>query len=228
VRKDSEFNHEISGKIEVRQTLEVHMDGIDFLNCFEFPCTDVVHEKYAVPKVKIQPESVKILMISEAAAARPEDNYYAGGESLFERTTLMAFQDAGAPVHSFQDVLDLGVYLTTAVKCGKTGYAIQTSTIESCSHLLETELGLFPNVEVYLLMGDVAIKSFNRIAKRKGEGRVIPAGSTYKIRGQAYYYRGKRVFPTYLQAGPAFFIEKSKRQMIAEDIRAALALAGAS
>lgn len=28
----------------------------------------------------------------------------------------------------------------------------------------------------------------------------------------------------YLQAGPSFFIEKSKRRMIAEDIRMALAL----
>jgi uracil-DNA glycosylase len=202
------------------------MSGVDFLRCDEYPCTDVVHENYTVPHINIQPDAVKILMVSEATAARPEDNYYAGGESLFERTTLLAFQDAGAPVQTFQDVLDLGVYLTTAVKCGKTGYGIQTGTIEHCSHLLEIEIGLFPNVEVYLLMGDVAIKTFNRIAKRQGEGRVIPAGSTYKIRGEPYYYSGKRVFPAYLQAGPAFFIEKSKRQMIAEDIRTALALTG--
>jgi uracil-DNA glycosylase len=73
-------------------------------------------------------------------------------------------------------------------------------------------------------MGDVAIKAFNRMAKRQGIGRVIPAGSTYKIRGTPYSYFGKRVFPSYLQAGPAFFIEKSKRQMIAEDISQALKL----
>jgi hypothetical protein len=33
-----------------------------------------------------------------------------------------------------------------------------------------------------------------------------------------------RVFPSYLQAGPSFFIEKSKRRMIAEDISAAMQL----
>jgi hypothetical protein len=55
-----------------------------------------------------------------------------------------------------------------------------------------------------------------------GEGRVIPAGLTYKIRGPAYYFRGKPVFPSYLQAGPSFYIEKSKRKMIAEDIASAL------
>ncbi|WP_152031648.1 uracil-DNA glycosylase [Longilinea arvoryzae] len=48
--------------------------------------------------------------------------------------------------------------------------------------------------------------------------------STYKLRGQTFTYRGRRVFPSYLQAGPSFFIEKSKRRMIAEDLKAALAL----
>jgi hypothetical protein len=73
-------------------------------------------------------------------------------------------------------------------------------------------------------MGDVAIKAINNISKNLGEGRVIPAGSTYKIRCQEYYFRGLRAFPSYLQAGPSFFIEKSKRRMIAEDISAALNL----
>ena len=76
-----------------------------------------------------------------------------------------------------------------------------------------------------MLMGDVAIKAVNYIAKRAGEERVIPADSTYKIRNGQYYFRGKRAFPSYLQAGPSFFIEKTKRKMIAEDIAAALALA---
>jgi uracil-DNA glycosylase len=165
-----------------------------------------------------------MIMISEAAPENPKDYYYAKGDSLFQKTTVQAFNDAGAKVESMRDILDLGVYLTTAVKCGKTGYGIKASTIEECSLILEKELALFPNVEVFMLMGDVAIKAVNYIAKRAGEGRVIPAGSTYKIRGQKYYYKGKRAFPSYLQAGPSFFIEKSKRRMIAEDIAAALSL----
>ncbi len=71
-------------------------------------------------------------------------------------------------------------------------------------------------------MGDVAIRSINYIAKRAGQPRAIPAGSTYKIRGGEFMFRGAPAFPSYLQAGPSFFIEKSKRQMIAEDIAAAL------
>jgi len=75
-----------------------------------------------------------------------------------------------------------------------------------------------------MLMGDVAINAVNHIAKRAGGKRVIPAGSTYKIRGSEYTFKGLRVFPSYLQAGPSFFIEKSKRRMIAEDIAAAIKL----
>ena len=77
-----------------------------------------------------------------------------------------------------------------------------------------------------MLMGDVAIKGINYIARRAGEPRVIPAGSTYKIRGGEYSFRGARAFPCYTQAGPSFFIEKSKRRMIAEDLATALNLVG--
>ena len=74
-------------------------------------------------------------------------------------------------------------------------------------------------------MGDVAINAINAIARRSGQPRVIPAGSTYKMRGGEFKFRGARAFPSYVQAGPAFFVEKSKRRMIAEDIRNALLIA---
>lgn len=196
----------------------------DRVRCVEFPCVDVCHKCHIVSHIEVNPTQVSIVLISEATPPDPGDYYYAAGNPLFAQTTVQAFCDAGAEVKSIADILAMGVYLTTAVKCGKTGYGIKAGTIEECSRLLEAELALFPAVQVYLLMGDVAIKGLNYIAKRQGEGRVIPTGSTYKIRGEAYYYRGARVFPSYLQAGPSFFIEKSKRKMIAEDIAAALAL----
>ena len=194
------------------------------VGCTDFPCVDVKHENYVLPSIQVQPGKVSIILISEAAPPDIDDYYYAAGDPLFQQTTVQAFNDAGVAVSSIADILDLGVYLTTAVKCGKIGYGLKAATIKACSLLLEEELGLFPNVQVFLLMGDVAIKALNYIAGRAGEPRVIPAGSTYKIRGAEYVYRGKRVFPSYLQAGPSFFIEKSKRKMIAEDIGAALSL----
>jgi uracil-DNA glycosylase len=196
------------------------------VKCEAFPCLDVKHECFVVPNIDVKPENISIVMISEAAPADLKDYYYAKGNALFQQTTVQAFNDAGAKVSSIKDTLDLGVYLTTAVKCGKTDYGIKAGTIRECSLLLEQELALFPNVKTWMLMGDVAIKAVNFIAKRSGEKRVIPAGSTYKIRKDNYFFRGARAFPSYLQAGPSFFIEKSKRRMIAEDIAAALKLAG--
>jgi hypothetical protein len=195
------------------------------VGCKDFPCADVKHESYLVPAIDVKPEVISLVMISEAAPENPRDYYYAQGEPLFQKTTVQAFQDAGAEVSSFPDIIRLGVYLTTAVKCGKTGYGIQSSTVRQCSHLLEKELALFPKVKALLLMGDVAIKALNALAQRAGKKRAILAGSTYKIRKAEYYFHGMRVFPSYLQAGPSFFIEKSKRRIIAADIAVALSLA---
>lgn len=194
------------------------------VSCVNFPCMDVNHACYSIPNIEIEPSRISVLMISEASPVNSEDNYYSEGNPLFQQTTVQAFQDAGFDVSSIQDILKLGVYLTNAIKCGKTSYGIDTSTIQECSLILEKEIALFPNVRVFLLMGDVAIKAINSIARRAGEARVIPAGSTYKIRGGEFFFRGKRALPSYLQAGPSFFIEKSKRKMIAEDITAALTL----
>jgi uracil-DNA glycosylase len=192
------------------------------VKCRDFPCADVKHQCYVVPAVDVQPEAISVVMISEAAPVNRDDYFYAQGDPLFQKTTVQAFNDAGAKVSSTKDILDRGVYLTTAVKCAKTGYGIETSTVKQCSLLMEKELALFPKVQALMLMGDVAIKALNAIAQRAGEKRVIPASSTYKLRGRKYFFRGMRVFPSYLQAGPSFFIEKSKRRMIAEDIAAAL------
>ena len=194
------------------------------IGCERFPCADVRHECYVVPEVDVQVNKVKLVMISEAAPPDPSDYYYARGKPLFQETTVQAFRDAGADVSCVRDILKLGVYLTTAVKCGKTEYGIKAATIKQCSEILEEELALFPKPRAIMLMGDVAIKALNYVSNRAGEGRVIPAGSTYKIRRGRYFYQGKRVYPSYLQAGPSFFIEKSKRRMIAEDIAAALKL----
>lgn len=194
------------------------------IKCETFPCSDVQHTGYSVSAIDIDPASVSIIMISEAAPDNPANNYYAGGEALFENTTLLAFRDAGANLTTFQDILKLGVYFTTAVKCAKTGYGIQSSTIKNCARLLQPEIDQFPNVKVFMLMGDVAIKAINDIAIRESGQRAIPVGSTYKIRSQEHFFRGRRALPSYLQAGPSFFIEKVKRKMIAEDISTALSL----
>jgi hypothetical protein len=189
-----------------------------------FPCVDVKNECYIIPDVDLIEKNIKVVLISEATPAELKDYYYAKGNPSFQKTTIQAFNDAGIGVTTITEILDLGVYLTSAVKCGKTGYGLMAKTNKNCSFLLEKELSLFPNVKVFLLMGDVAIKAFNYIALRKGENKVIPSGSTYKIRSHEYYFQDIRVLPSYLQVGPSYNIEKSKRRMIAEDIACALSL----
>lgn len=161
-------------------------------------------------------------MISEAPPLEPKDYFYARNNPFYWQTTRQAFNAAGVDVTSMQSLLDLGVYITTAVKCGKIGYSLTTQTIKNCSVILAQELGLFANIKAILLMGDVAIKSLNYIAARETGNRVIPAGSTYKIRKNRFFYKDARVFPSYLQTGKNFLIEKSKRTMIAEDIKNAI------
>jgi uracil-DNA glycosylase len=196
----------------------------EHIQCPDFPCTDVDKNSYVVPPAEIDVEKIKILMITEAPPNDPADYYFAAGNPFYLQTTVQAFKDAGANVSSMQDILDTGVYITTAIKCGKTAYAISNNTMKNCSRLLEPEIALFPKIRVFMLMGDVAIKMMNNIWKKQTGNRIIPAGSTYKIRAEAYYLGDIRVFPSYTPAGKNFLIEKSKRRMVAEDIREALKL----
>ena len=92
---------------------------------------------------------------------------------------------AGMLIISIDELLKKGICLTTAVKCSKTGNDVGSETVVQCWHLLEPELACFPNAKVYLLMGDVAIKAVNAIAKRQKEARPIPSGATYKIRQES-------------------------------------------
>ena len=135
------------------------MKANEFVQCSQFPCSDMQQNSYVVPGIEIDPTTIKLVMISEASPANRQDYYYAGDNPLFAQTTVQAFNDAGIAVSSIADILRLGVYLTTAVKCGKTDYGIKSVVVEACSSLLEKELALFPEVKVLMLMGDVAIKS---------------------------------------------------------------------
>lgn len=192
------------------------------IKCTQFPCLDIDKNSYVLPFIDVDVKNISVLMITEAPPNETADFFYSAGDPLYLQTVLQAFRDAGSDVSSMQDIIALGVYITTAIKCGKTQYAICQETMKNCSKLLEQELALFPAIKVFMLMGDVAIKMMNDIWKRQTGKKVIPAGSTYKIRRQEYYMGDKRVFPSYTPAGKNFLIEKSKRRMVAEDIREAL------
>ena len=123
----------------------------ELIKCADFPCTDTDKNAYIVPDRDIDAEKVKIVMITEAPPNDKSDYFYAEGNPFYLQTTVQAFKDAGANVNSLQDILDTGAYITTAVKCGKTQYAISNDTMKNCSELLEKEISLFPKVKEYVI-----------------------------------------------------------------------------
>lgn len=192
--------------------------------CLDFPCGDVDCSRYEVPPHPVVAGRVRLLLIGEAPAPGAGDSLFASGMPFHLQTTLDAFRSAGLEAASLADLRRRGIHPTTALKCAKSGYAVGRDTVEACSHLLEVEVGLFPQARAILLMGDVAIGAFNAVARRRTGKRLIPSGPTYQARRGEYWFEGKRVFPSYSQTGRSYLIEESKRRMIAEDLRAALAL----
>lgn len=178
------------------------------------------------PPIPTDPENVRLVLVSECAAADPDDDYGASDESLFDTTTLEAFTAAGLHAKSIDELREYGIHLTVAIRHPKTSDRISATTVSASVPVLAEELALFPHARVYLLMGDVAIAALNQLSRTRHGKRAIPAGSTYRIRDGEYFLDGIRLFPSYLQAGPAWYVEASKRKMIAEDITAALTIAG--
>lgn len=169
--------------------------------------------------IDTDPESIRAILINEIVPEKPEDDFYGESGNLYLSTAIPLFQKAGLAVNSMQDILDMGVYITNAVKTPKASYTVEKSAMDQSLPWLEKELSLFANVKVIMLMGDVAKKMFNRIVKKRTKKNVIPSGATYKLRHASYYADGIRVIPSYIITGGNILIEKSKCAMIQEDIR---------
>lgn len=193
--------------MNIRETMMNQMDTNDEEIILSFPDID------------IDVESIQAIMINEVVPANTEDDFFGTNEQpYYLQTTIPLFQEAGVCVDDMQDILDKGVYITNAVKKAKTSTTIETSEIQKYVAILEKELSLFPNVEVIMLMGDVAKKAFNFISKQHTKKNVIPSLSTYKLRNDQFFYQGIQVLPSYIMTGKNILIEKSKFQMASEDI----------
>ncbi len=187
----------------------------------DFNCSDVVIRKY-FQESPAKKDAIKLILISEALPSKNEDYFDGKGEPQFLKNTNTIFNSLGYNYQTYSDYLNSGIYLTTALKCAKKEYLVKSETIRNCSLNLEKELDEFVNKKVIMLMGDFAIKAMNYIWKRKFNERVIPTGSTYKIRTGIFESNGIRFFPSYTQTGERFGLEKSKVEMIKEDVAAAL------
>jgi hypothetical protein len=187
----------------------------------EKSCSDVEFVCHLQRESKCD-NGIKVVMISESMPHNIKDYFDSGNKPQFIINTNYFFNNLGYSFDSYEDYLKNGIYLTTALKCIKKGYLVKAETIKNCSFILGKELNRFKNLKVIMLMGDFAIKAINYIWKRKYKIRIIPGGSTYKIRKNPYEFEGIRFFPSYTQTGDSFGIEKSKLKMIEEDIKNAL------
>lgn len=174
--------------------------------------------------IEIDPLTIKAVMINEVVPTDPLEDFYGRADADYLKSTRSLLQRAGAKAASIQDILQMGIYITNAVKTPKKEYAIDKNSIQKSLPYLEAELSLFPNIKVIMLMGDVAKKAFNMIIKKSAKKNVIPAVSTYKLRNSELYYQGIRLMPSYIMTGGNILIEKSKVSMAAEDIATMLEL----
>ncbi len=193
----------------------------DLNRCIDFPCTDVRHEGNVRPDPPARRDNVRVVMISAAPPADPT-NY---DDPIVCADTIDAFRMAGYEVYSIADIRRLGVYVTTAVKCPKSGYGLRPETVAHCSRLLEAELRMFPNLKAILLMGNTAIKAINEIAKRRFGEPAIPTGSAYEVKAHEYRLGEISLFPSYPASGTNLSVEGDRGDVIAVDIRNAISVA---
>jgi len=168
--------------------------------------------------IDIDASKIKAIMINEVVPDDYLQDFYGGKSANYMKTTIPLFQRAGVQVNSINEILSMGIYITNAVKTPKLDYAVEKSSIEESLPLLEKEIELFPNLKVIMLMGDVAKKAFNMIAKKNTKKNVVPSTSTYKLQTSEIYYGNIRVLPSYIMTGGNILIEKSKFEMAAKGI----------
>lgn len=179
---------------------------------------------FQFPDVNIETEFIKAIMINEVVPRHPADDFYGSNNPPdYLKTALPLFAMAGFQAASIDDITKAGIYITNAVKTPKPETTVRREKIENSVPVLEYEIGLFQNLKVIMLMGDVAKKAFNMIAKKNTRKNAVPSVSTYKLRNSELFYKNIRIIPSYIMTGGNILIEKSKAEMAAEDIKSMLA-----
>jgi len=179
-------------------------------------------ETMQFPDCEIDPSKIKVIMVNEVVPKNPNDWFYSETDDPEnKRNALGLFGGAGVPVKSMCEILDMGIYVTSALKTPKVISTADPEVIKAQLPLLEAELAMFPNVRLIMLMGDVAIKMVNMIAKAKTKKNACQSGAPGRHRhwnNEEFYWGEIRIFPSYIMTGKNLLIEPFKRDMIIKDI----------
>lgn len=85
--------------------------------------------------VEVNPEIIRAIMINEVVPSCPEDDFYGKPDAAYMSTTIPLFRKAEIEVNSALDILNKGIYITSAVKMPKTEYTVSKESIEEKSAL---------------------------------------------------------------------------------------------
>ncbi|PXV95583.1 uracil DNA glycosylase superfamily protein [Lachnotalea glycerini] len=181
------------------------------------------HPKFMHSNINVNVDEIKMIMINESMPNNINHYFYSSANNAeYAASAVSIFNKAGEEVSRVDDILNMGIYITSAVKWSKEEAIIPSEMVKKYSFLLEEELKLFRDLKVIMLMGDVAKKSMNIISKRNTKKNVIPSIATYKIRQNDFFYKDIQVIPSYIMTGPNLLLEKNKMNMIVEDVQKGL------
>mgnify|MGYP000038856997 CR=1 FL=1 len=74
--------------------------------------------------IEIDPFTIKAVMINEVVPPDPVQDFYGEPSADYQKTIIPFFQFTGNHVSSIFDILQMGIYVTNAVKTPKVGYSI--------------------------------------------------------------------------------------------------------
>lgn len=79
--------------------------------------------------INIEPGKIRAIMINEVVPVDSDDDFYGKSDSAYMSTTIPLFRKAGIEVNSIYEILNLGIYITNAVKTPKSEYAVSKESI---------------------------------------------------------------------------------------------------
>jgi uracil-DNA glycosylase len=161
---------------------------------------------------------VRLLMLTDGYPQDEAMHYvHAHPDSLAWQNTRQLLEGIGVKVDCYDDIRPQGILLTTCLE-SVVPEKVTSGHIEIASEGVERIVRELPDLRAIGLMGDTAIAAFNRMCRRQRGDRLIPAGATYRIRNQDFFWNEVQVFPSYLHTGRSYLIERSKQRMVAEDM----------
>jgi len=142
--------------------------------------------EFELPDYDIDTQKIKAVIVHEDPT-NTDDDYF----------TVPYFRKSGFNVNSIGDVVDIGVYMTSALKIEKAGKSVDPGVLSIYMPVLLHELSMFENLKVIILAGHTSIKAFNYITKWKTGKNLIPSATLNKIREKEYKYNEIKVIPSY-------------------------------